>query len=82
MTSPRWLAGATFTLYLTHAPLILAIRAIVPLPFGSWSYWIIMTTVPLLLVLLLAGCTERRKGVWQRLFVRLFPVRGASAARL
>lgn len=67
----QWIAGATFTLYLAHQPVVLATLAANPLPKGSaaWAYSSVAATVVLIFVL--AQFTERQKSVWKNLFSRL-----------
>ncbi len=61
----RWAAGATFTLYLFHVPLIRFIVAVSPWPVESFGVRAaVLAGVPLV-VLLLAELTERRKAVWR-----------------
>ncbi len=69
----RWLAGATFTLYLTHLPLIRAAVALSPWPAESWTTrGMVLVGVPLA-VLALAEVTERRKAAWRNGLRRLWP---------
>ena len=57
----RWLAGASFTLYLVHMPILILIGTLVPniktLPFLS----VVSLVFTLLVTLLLAELGERRK---------------------
>lgn len=64
----QWLAGATFTLYLAHQPLLLMSLAINPLERGgaAWAYTSLAATV--LMVFVLAQFTERKKDFWKRGF--------------
>jgi len=69
----RWLAGATFTLYLTHLPMIRAVVAVSPWPAESWATrGLVLLGVPLA-VLALAEVTERRKTLWRNGLRRLWP---------
>jgi peptidoglycan/LPS O-acetylase OafA/YrhL len=69
----RFLAGATFTLYLTHLPMIRATVALSPWPASSWATRaMVLLGVPLV-VLALAELTERRKSLWRAGLERLFP---------
>ncbi len=77
----RWLAGATFTLYLFHQPLIHALVAVAPWPQASWqTRTMVFVAVPLL-VLPLAELTERRRDAWRGLFTILVGRRAALAGR-
>lgn len=64
----QWLAGATFTLYLVHQPLLLTMLAINPVPQGGalWAYSSLAATV--VIIFALAQVTERQKTTWKRLF--------------
>jgi peptidoglycan/LPS O-acetylase OafA/YrhL len=62
----RWIAGATFTLYLAHLPLLYFLSAVCPWPKSSYNrlgYLLVLTP---LMCLLLAELSERRKAVWHR----------------
>jgi peptidoglycan/LPS O-acetylase OafA/YrhL len=62
--SIRWIAGATFTLYLTHQPLMLFFSALSPWPEGSVSRVIWVGAGIAGTVLALAELGERRKRLW------------------
>ena len=67
----RWFAGATFTLYLFHLPLMRALVAVSPWPADSWGVrGLVLFGVPLL-VLGIAEVTERRKAFWRSGLARL-----------
>lgn len=69
----RWLAGATFTLYLMHLPMIRAVVAVSPWPAESWATrTMVLLGVPLA-VLAFAEVTERRKALWRNGLRRLWP---------
>jgi peptidoglycan/LPS O-acetylase OafA/YrhL len=62
----RWIAGATFSVYLAHLPVMTFLVALSPLPTSSpWM-------VALLIVMTVLGCfafaevSERRKDAWRR----------------
>jgi peptidoglycan/LPS O-acetylase OafA/YrhL len=74
--SIRWLAGATFTLYLLHVPVATFLRATVPLAHESWQYRMLLLWVPLVVVLGVAQVTERRKDLWRPLFENALRWRG------
>lgn len=76
----RWLAGASFTFYLFHLPLLNVIAA--------WSPWARQSTVSRALLMLAVplGClaiaqiTERRKKFWRAIFARLLGSAGLRRA--
>ncbi len=76
----RWLAGATFTLYLLHFPLAWFLNgAMARSPAGNWPAvlrWAILIAVTFGLVLALAQVTERRKHVWRRGIEQIFTATG------
>jgi peptidoglycan/LPS O-acetylase OafA/YrhL len=65
----RWLAGATFTLYLLHFPLAWllggAVKALAPTAPAALS-WLLVAGLTFGLALLTAQFTERRKNPWRR----------------
>lgn len=67
----RWLAGATFSIYLYHYPLLMLLTVVNPWPPASWAGRAFVLGVTLFLVFALAEVTERRKEVWRRMMVRL-----------
>jgi len=72
----RWIAGATFSLYLFHVPLIEAAAALSPWPASAWpTRGMVFIGVPLI-VLALAEVTERRKAAWRRGIVGLLAFGG------
>jgi peptidoglycan/LPS O-acetylase OafA/YrhL len=76
----RWLAGATFTLYLLHLPIVWCLAAISPWPAADWHHRLLVVGGTVLAVLLLAEIGERRKRAWHRLFAALIPLRGIAPA--
>jgi peptidoglycan/LPS O-acetylase OafA/YrhL len=68
----RWLAGATFTLYLLHVPLIFFVRAVVTIDHKSMLYDGLLLGVPFTVIFLVAEFTERRKTIWRALFSHVF----------
>lgn len=67
----RWLAGATFTLYLANLPTLIFLNALLP-DFADEnvrSTVIMLATV--IFVLLLAEFSERRKALWKPIFARI-----------
>lgn len=77
-TPLRWLAGATFSIYLYHLPVAHVVRVASPFPADSIAGRILLLGGTFLIVLALASVTERRKRDWQRLFAALL---GWGAAR-
>ena len=69
----RWAAGATFTLYLFHMPILLVVAAVLPWRADSMSMRVTLFVVPLLSVFAIAELTERRKTLGRALFTRLLP---------
>ena len=69
----RWLAGATFTIYLLHYPL-LVLFASQRLPV-THIRWVLLLIVTCCLCLFVAEFTERRKKVWRELFGHVIPAR-------
>lgn len=64
----RWVAGATFSLYLFHQPIIELLVAACRFPPASTEMRMIVFLGTPSIVLLLAELTERRKEAWRRLF--------------
>lgn len=67
----RWLAGASFTLYLTHEPLIFAAWALLPTSRSSLAIALTVAAVVFLFSLVLAELGERRKLLYRRAFRQL-----------
>jgi len=81
--SIRWLAGATFTLYLLHQPLLVILKYELPANFGHLPKGLIIASIVLVVVFALAELGERRKHVFARLFNGLFSkVQSSSASDL
>ncbi len=66
-----WLAGASFTLYLLHYPLIHFLAAASPWEVSDWRSRLLVFTATPLIVLAVAEVTERRKGAWRRAMASL-----------
>jgi peptidoglycan/LPS O-acetylase OafA/YrhL len=62
----RWLAGATFSLYLFHFPILVFASAIISSNHYSLSYSVVSLAASVAGAFLLAELTERRKVWWQR----------------
>ncbi|MBC9176892.1 acyltransferase family protein [Pseudoroseomonas ludipueritiae] len=60
----RWLAGATFSIYLFHLPLAQFLTTVVPWPPEHALTRIVMLAGSLGLIFVAAEFTERRKGLW------------------
>lgn len=60
-----WLAGASFTLYLLHDPLLHFIVATAPWPPSHWATRALVFLLPPLVVLAVAEGTERRRRAWR-----------------
>ncbi len=63
-TQIRWVAGATFTIYLFHLPVAQFLSAIIPWPPTAWQTRIVIMGGTLVAVFFIAALTERRKRVW------------------
>lgn len=73
-----WLAGASFTLYLLHYPLLHFLAAASPWPPAHGGTWVLVYGLPPLAALALAEVTERRRAAWRRVAATLMGVRGAA----
>lgn len=62
----RWLAGATFSLYLFHEPLVRFLATLSPFAPGSLEGRILVLGGTIAGVFLAAEATERRKTIWRR----------------
>ena len=67
----RWVAGATFTIYLFHGPLTQFFTTIMPWPPESWQAAVLMYPGTLVILFGIAEFTERRKDWWRALFARV-----------
>lgn len=74
----RWVAGATFTLYLVHYPTAEFLAGIWPWKIGTWPQWISLYLGTLLIVFLLAQVTERKKYLWRQKINLLFSEGGST----
>lgn len=74
----RWLAGATFSIYLLHLPLAQFLAALSPFPTASWANRALVLAGTLIGIFLIAAVTERRKDAWRRVMRPLF---GLGVAR-
>jgi peptidoglycan/LPS O-acetylase OafA/YrhL len=66
----RWFAGATFSLYLTHLPIMHLLAALSPFPTESPLTVCLFLTVTPIACLAFADIFERRKPLWRALIVR------------
>lgn len=60
----RWLAGATFTIYLFHIPVAQFITTVLVWPPADWRSRLIVMGGTLILMFVIAEFTERKKGLW------------------
>ena len=68
--SIRWIAGATFSLYLTHLPIMHLLAAISPWPTSSlWTLCLLVTVTPVACIAF-AELSERRKNLWRSLIIK------------
>jgi len=67
----RWAAGATFTVYLFHLPVLQFLATLVPWPPSSWMTRLVMIGGTLGMMFAIAEVTERRKELWRRGFEAL-----------
>jgi peptidoglycan/LPS O-acetylase OafA/YrhL len=77
----RWCAGATFTLYLMHLPILVCIMSIMPFDRTTTFASLFVAAVTIGAVLALAEITERRKRIWIRFF-RSLPLLRESKPQL
>ena len=68
----RWLAGATFALYLFHLPMLHFLAAMLPWPGASWQARVVIYVGVPLMALGLAEVTERRKSWWRKGLVAIW----------
>jgi peptidoglycan/LPS O-acetylase OafA/YrhL len=74
----RWIAGCTFSIYLAHAPLMHFLSAIFPWPKTSPWTLVLLLTGTLILCMVFAEVTERRKHVWRTIFLQASSIRLCS----
>lgn len=67
----RWVAGATFSIYLLHVPIAQFLTTLTPWPPFAWQTRLVMFGGTLLLIFAIAEVTERRKEPWRRGFAAL-----------
>jgi peptidoglycan/LPS O-acetylase OafA/YrhL len=67
----RWCAGATFSFYLTHLPLLHFFTAISPWPIDSAAHRFFLVIATLTSVFAFASVTERKKQDWRVLIERI-----------
>lgn len=68
----RYLAGATFSLYLVHVPLMMFLLSVLPWPDTDTRTRLLLLVAVPLAALAFAHATERRKQAWRRAITRLF----------
>lgn len=70
----RWIAGATFSIYLFHMPILHFLAAASPFPIGAPGTLIILLAATIPICFLFAEISERRKEAWRWLiasFIKL-----------
>jgi peptidoglycan/LPS O-acetylase OafA/YrhL len=78
----RWIAGATFSLYLAHLPIMHVLAALSPWPKSSlWTLCLLLTLTPAA-CLAFAEISERRKEGWRTLIVSLLSMIAKLRERL
>jgi peptidoglycan/LPS O-acetylase OafA/YrhL len=70
----RWFAGATFSLYLTHLPMMHVLATINPFPKESPLTVCLFLIVTPITCFAFADVFERRKALWRGLLVRVFHI--------
>ena len=76
----RWVAGATFSLYLVHLPLMHLLAAYSPWPKSSLANVLLLLLATPLACLAFAEVSERRKTMWRRVFLAILPDRRHAPA--
>ncbi|MGO9681939.1 MAG: acyltransferase family protein [Beijerinckiaceae bacterium] len=66
----RWIAGATFSVYLAHLPIMTFLVALSPWPNSSPWMVALRIAITILACLAFAEVSERRKDAWRRLITR------------
>lgn len=64
----RWAAGATFSIYLVHLPVMTFVSALSPWPKQSKATLVLLLIGTLLICLAFSEVSERRKAWWRQLF--------------
>ncbi len=80
--SIRWLAGATFSIYLFHYPLLTLLYALPGYDAANPAHYLGAGLVTLALCFVLAEISERRLPAWKALFERLFATVSASSREI
>jgi peptidoglycan/LPS O-acetylase OafA/YrhL len=68
----RWLAGATFSVYLFHYPIMHFLAAELSWPPAAWRTRFVIIFGTLVSTFVLAELSERRKTLWRSAITRLF----------
>jgi peptidoglycan/LPS O-acetylase OafA/YrhL len=71
----RYLAGATFSLYLMHVPLMMFLLSVLPWQATDFRMRLLLLVAVPLAALAFAAVTERRKHAWRRAITGIFRVR-------
>jgi peptidoglycan/LPS O-acetylase OafA/YrhL len=69
----RWVAGATFSLYLFHLPVTQILTALSPWPLASAANRVLVVGGTLVVAFALAELTERKKELWRVGLGKVFP---------
>ena len=78
----RWIAGATFSLYLTHLPIMHLLAAVSPWAKSSvWTLCLLLTITPMA-CLAFAEVSERKKVMWHAIIVSLLRMFSKFRVRL
>jgi peptidoglycan/LPS O-acetylase OafA/YrhL len=80
-TPIRWLAGATFTLYLLHEPVAQCLLALMPWQPADPRSRLGVFLGTLVVIFMLAAVTERRKDAWRRGITALWDALHAGPPR-
>jgi hypothetical protein len=67
--SIRWIAGATFSIYLTHLPIMRLLVAVSPWPKQSLWTLVFMISITIIACFAFAAAFERRKDTYRHLIV-------------
>ena len=81
-TEIRWAAGASFSIYLCHLPIMHFLVALLPWSVSDWRSRSVILLGTLFIIFLFAELTERKKKPWHRFFGRFWnlPSRKTSSA--
>jgi hypothetical protein len=77
----RYLAGATFTIYLLHVPVAQFLTAVLSAPPSAFSTRVIVLSSTLLALFAIAQVSERQKDLWRSGIANLVKTAGGSGWR-